>query len=122
MFGVKPLFIFDGECEFCRKWAGWLERRVGTALRFVPYQAMDDLARFHLTVRDVQTASYLVEGGAAYRGGRGFARAMIHGRSPWRLVGLLLEVPGVRLVSAIAYRLIARNRHRLPAPHRDVTT
>jgi predicted DCC family thiol-disulfide oxidoreductase YuxK len=115
------LFIFDGDCGFCRKWAAWLEQRVGTAVEFVPFQALDDLARFGLTVEDVQTASYLFDDGRAYRGGRGIARALVHGRSVWRLVGMVLDLPGVRLVSAVAYRFIARNRHRLPAPHRDVT-
>jgi predicted DCC family thiol-disulfide oxidoreductase YuxK len=118
--GDGRLFIFDGDCGFCRKWAGWLEQRVGAAARFVPFQALDDLAPFGLTVEDVQTASYLIDDGVAYGGGRGFARAMVHGRWTWRPVGLFLDMPGVRLATAIAYRLIARNRHRLPAPHRDV--
>lgn len=114
------MFIFDGDCRFCRKWAAWLEQRVGAAVEFVPFQAVDDLARFDLTVEDVQTASYLIDDGRAYRGARGIARAMVHGRSGWRLVGMVLDLPGARLASAIAYRFIAGNRHRLPAPHRDV--
>jgi predicted DCC family thiol-disulfide oxidoreductase YuxK len=117
--GFGYLFVFDGDCGFCRKWAAWLEHRVGTAIRFLPFQALDDLARFGLTIEDVQSASYLIENGDAYRGGRGFARALIHSQGKWRPVGLFLDLPGVRLASAIAYRLIARNRHRLPAPHDD---
>jgi len=115
------LFVFDGECGFCRKWAGWLKRRVGAAARFLPFQALDDLGAYGLTIEKMQTASYLIESDRAYRGGRGFARALVRGRGPWRLLGLLLDVPGVRLVTSMAYQLIARNRHRLPAPHRDVT-
>jgi hypothetical protein len=34
---------------------------------------------------------------------------------------VLLDLPGVRFASAAAYRLIVRNRHRLPAPYDDVT-
>lgn len=117
----RRLFIFDGDCGFCRKWAGWLEQRVGTEAEFVPFQALDDLTPFGLTVEDVQRASYLLEDGRSYRGGRGVARAMLHGRSAWRLAGRLLDLPGVRLATTIAYRFIARNRHRLPAPHGDVT-
>jgi predicted DCC family thiol-disulfide oxidoreductase YuxK len=92
---------------------------VDPAIRFQPFQALDDLAQFDLTIEDVQSASYLIEDGHAYRGGRGIARALIHSRGLWHLAGLFLDMPGVRLASATAYPLIARNRHRLPAPHLD---
>jgi predicted DCC family thiol-disulfide oxidoreductase YuxK len=94
---------------------------VGSAVRFSPFQALEDLTRFHLTVDDAQSASYLIEDERAYRGGRGIARALVRGRGIWKLIGLLLDLPGVRQVSAIAYRYAARNRHRLPAPDREVT-
>jgi predicted DCC family thiol-disulfide oxidoreductase YuxK len=119
IYGNSPLFIFDGDCGFCQKWAAWLQHRAGTAVQFLPFQALDDLARFGLTIEDVRSASYLVQNGDVYRGGRGFARVLIQSRGAWRLVGRFLDSPGMRLVSAIAYRLIARNRHRLPAPHHD---
>jgi predicted DCC family thiol-disulfide oxidoreductase YuxK len=117
----RPLFVYDGDCRFCRKWAGWLQHRVGSAVRFSPFQALDDLARFDLTIDDVRRASYLIEDGRSYVGGRGIARAMAHGRRVWRLVGRLLDLPGLRRVTALVYRWIARNRHRLPAPDHEVT-
>lgn len=117
----RPLFIFDGDCAFCRRWAGWLEQRVGSTVGFSPFQARDDLDRFNLTVDDLRSASYLIEHGRPFRGGRGIARALALGRGPWRFLGLLLDLPGVRLVSAISYRYVARNRHRLPAPNREIT-
>lgn len=117
----RALFIYDGDCGFCRKWAGWLQGRVGAAIRFVPFQRLGDLARFDLTVEDVQTASYLIEEGRPYGGGPGIARALQHARGAWRLIGLLLDLPGLRGLSAIAYRFIARNRHRLPAPNHEIT-
>jgi len=112
-------FVFDGDCGFCRRWAGWLQHRLAP-LRFVPFQELD-LSQLGLTAEDVQTASYFIEHGRTYRGGRGIARAMTHGRGIWRLIGVLLDLPGVRFASAAAYRLIVRNRHRLPTPHDDVT-
>jgi predicted DCC family thiol-disulfide oxidoreductase YuxK len=117
----RPLFIYDGDCGFCRKWAGWLDQRVGSAVRFSPFQALEDLARFNLTVDDVQSASYLFEEGRAYRGGRGIAQALARGNGIWKLLGLVLDLPGARQASARAYRYVARNRHRLPAPDRELT-
>jgi predicted DCC family thiol-disulfide oxidoreductase YuxK len=32
----------------------------------------------------------------------------------WRLIGRLVLVPGVIRVARVAYRWIARNRHRMP--------
>jgi predicted DCC family thiol-disulfide oxidoreductase YuxK len=118
----RPLFIYDGGCGFCRAWAGWLEQRVRADVRFSPFQALDDLGRFNLTLADVQAASYLIEDGRPYGGGRGFARAMTHGRTVWKLIGRLLDLPGVRRGTAVGYRLVARNRHRLPGPDREVTS
>jgi len=119
--GDRVLFLFDGECGFCRKWAGWLQRRAGTAVRFVPFQQRNDLREHGLTVTDLQAASYLIEEGRPYGAGRGFARTMTYGRGVWKVIGWGLDLPIVRLVTDAVYRWVARNRHRLPAPDRDVS-
>ena len=112
-----PLFLYDGACGFCRKWASWLEKRVGSSVRFASFQDReDDPAQYTLTDNELTSASYLIENGRPYRGGRGFARAMARGRGVWKLVGVLLDLPLVRLATAITYRWVARNRHRLPGP------
>jgi len=54
--------------------------------------------------------------GVAHRGNSSIAHALQHADGFWRLVGLALELPLIRIVAASAYRVIARNRHRLPAP------
>src|SRR5918994_1715619 len=110
--GVDAMFIYDGDCGFCRKWAGWLEQRVCADVRFSSFQQLGDLTPLGLTVDDAQTASYLIEGGLTYRGGRGV----------WKYIGFVLDLWGLRTASALGYRLVARNRHRLPAPDREVTT
>ena len=120
--GDDALFIYDGDCGFCRKWAGWLEQRVCADVRFSSFQQLGDLTPLGLTVDDAQTASYLIEGGLSYRGGRGIARAMARGRGVWKYIGFVLDLWGLRTASALGYRLVARNRHRLPAPDREVTT
>jgi predicted DCC family thiol-disulfide oxidoreductase YuxK len=120
--GEDALFIYDGDCGFCRKWAGWLEQRVCADVRFSSFQELGDLTPLGLTVDDVQTASCLIEHGCPYRGGRGIARAMARGRGVWKFIGLVLDLWGVRAASALGYKLVARNRHRLPAPDREVTT
>jgi len=34
----RPLLIFDGDCGFCRRWAGRWQRAAGGALDFLPFQ------------------------------------------------------------------------------------
>jgi predicted DCC family thiol-disulfide oxidoreductase YuxK len=112
-----PFFIFDGDCGFCRKWATWLRRRLPADTAFVPYQQIEDLGAYGLTSTDVQTASYWIESGAApRRGARSFAHALRKATFPWNAVGAILRVPVVRAAADRAYAVIARNRHRLPAP------
>ena len=116
MHPERPLFVFDGDCGFCRKWAAWVERRIPGVATFVPYQSVD-LGSLGLTREEVQTASYWVdERGRTFRGNRSFAQALKRGRGPWRWGAALSDLPGVRLPVTGVYRWVVRNRHRLPAP------
>jgi predicted DCC family thiol-disulfide oxidoreductase YuxK len=114
---TPPFFLYDGECGFCQRWMRWLARRVRDRVEFVPSQSVEDLAGIGLTDEDVRTASYWVdERGVPHRGNSSIAHALQRADGIWRLVGLALEAPLVRQVAAATYRVVARNRHRLPAP------
>jgi predicted DCC family thiol-disulfide oxidoreductase YuxK len=112
-----PFFLYDGECGFCQKWVDWLDGKTRGRIEFVPSQSIEDLARLGLTDGDVRTASYWVDDdGGAHRGNHSIANALQQGDGVWRILGVVLELPLVRAAAAAAYRVIARNRHRLPAP------
>jgi predicted DCC family thiol-disulfide oxidoreductase YuxK len=109
------LFVFDGGCGFCRKWAGWVERRLDGSVTFVPFQSID-LDAVGLRPEQVRTASYFVdERGRTYRGNRSFSRSLRRGRGAWRIVGLIGDLPVVRWVLRLVYRWVVGNRHRLSA-------
>jgi predicted DCC family thiol-disulfide oxidoreductase YuxK len=111
-----PVFLFDGDCGFCRKWAHWLHRRLPGS-RFVPYQQVDDLSAYGVTEGDVATASYWITArGVPHRGARSFAHALKTGSRPWSALGTLLSTPPIATLADRVYPIIARNRHRLPAP------
>ncbi len=112
-----PLFLYDGECGFCQRWVDWLDGKTRDRIEFVPSQSIVDLARFGLTDEDVRTASYWIDpDGRPHGGNHSIAHALQQGDGIWRAIGVVLELPGVRALAAAAYRAIARNRHRLPAP------
>ena len=111
------MFVFDGACGFCRRWATWVEAKLpsGTAA-FVPFQDLD-LAHYGLGPDQVAAASYWIdEQRRSFRGHRSFGRALRRARGPWHAVGVALDLPPGRWVAGALYPLIARNRHRLPAP------
>ena len=115
-----PYFVWDGDCGFCGKWAGWIEQSVRPGIPFVASQDLDDLADAGLTVEDVARASWWVPvNGRPRPGAGGFATALLAGEPRWaRIVGTVLSLPVVRSIAALAYRGVAANRHRLPAPNR----
>lgn len=113
---APPLFVFDGDCGFCRKWATWVERRIDGGATFVTFQSID-LDALGLSVAEVSTASYWVdERGRRFRGNRSFARALRRASGAWRLLGVVGDLPVVRHGLSVVYRWVAGNRHRLPAP------
>lgn len=115
-----PFFVFDGDCGFCRKWARWLQRKMPADSIFVPYQEIEDLNAHGLDVDGVKTASYWIDpAGKPHRGADSFAGALHLANLPWRGLGAVLRAPGIRSIARSAYAVIARNRHRLPAPADD---
>jgi predicted DCC family thiol-disulfide oxidoreductase YuxK len=97
----------------------WLQRRVAVVggVTFVPSQDVADLAGFGLTPGDVAAASYWIdEEGRPHRGHLSFTKVLRRGGPAWRIVARVLELPGLSTLAGWAYALVARNRHRLPAP------
>ena len=74
------------------------------------------LARYGLTRQDAHERMWLVRDGRRHGGAQAFAAWFATGRPAARLIGRTLTLPGVRHASEAAYRLIARNRHRIPGP------
>lgn len=116
----RPVLVFDGDCAFCTQCANWLTRRLAADVTVVPWQHTDlaslgttrARAQYELlwADRDRTPGTNPVRGGA-----RAIAAALCHCKSPiLRLVGLALAIPPLTWLARPAYRLIARNRHRLP--------
>lgn len=87
----------------------------------VAFQDLDDLAAAGLTADDVIRASWWVPAdGAPLSGADGIAAALHAGQPQWsRLAGMALRAPVVRSLARPAYRWVAANRDRLPAPDVD---
>ena len=111
------LVVFDGACGFCRATVMRLarSRRLRLTGRPSPYQAVD-LAAYGLTERDAHERMWVVHAGRTWSGAQAFATWFATGAPAVRLIGRTLTLPGIRQAAEAGYRLIARNRHRIPGP------
>ena len=107
--------VYDGDCGFCTACALWLQRG-GVAV--VPWQRLD-LAAVGLTEEQVRSRVYWLQDARpadSAAGAVGLALVDRGGpwRPVWRLIGRLVRSRPVRPLAEVVYRLVARNRHRLP--------
>jgi predicted DCC family thiol-disulfide oxidoreductase YuxK len=111
------VLVFDGDCAFCTTAARWIERRwppggptavawqsLGPGALGPAGPGPDDLAR----------AAWWIEGTDAVSGSAAVARALNAAGGGWTAVSWVLVHPPGSWVAPAGYRLVARNRHRLP--------
>jgi predicted DCC family thiol-disulfide oxidoreductase YuxK len=113
-----PWLIFDGDCAFCTSSTHWLARHLqrprGPNARLVPWQSTD-LAALGTTAEHAQReALWIATDGAIYGGAAAFARWLRFRGGAYGVVGNLMDLPVVRALGAAAYRVIAKNRRRMP--------
>ena len=79
-----------------------------------PWQRLD-LAALNLTSAQCETAVQWVDAqGAISSANIAISCLLVSAGSGWRILGLALMVPGIRQVSAVVYRWVAKNRDRMP--------
>ncbi len=110
----KPILIFDGDCGFCTMSINFVQRWIKPRARIVAWQ-LTDLDALGVTQQECAEAiQWIPRHGQKLSGGAAAAAALKSAPSPWPLLGALLDAPALRVVTDRAYKLIARNRYRLP--------
>lgn len=106
------MLIYDGDCGFCRRSAGWAHRYVNPRMPMQPWQD-SDLVSLGLTEEECRSAvQWVDERGHTRSGGAAVCAALRTGRPPWPMLGVLGSAPGIRAITEACYRWVARNRHR----------
>jgi predicted DCC family thiol-disulfide oxidoreductase YuxK len=113
-----PWLVFDGDCAFCTSSATWvagrLHRASGPDARLVPWQ-FTDLPSLGTTMERATTEVLWVETDGRIRGGAAAFAAWLRFRGgPYALLGRTMDLPLVRTVAAAVYRVVARNRDKMP--------
>ncbi|MBX7269275.1 DUF393 domain-containing protein [Micromonospora sp. Llam7] len=107
-------FVYDGDCAFCTRCAEFIERRIPTGARVVPWQ-FADLGRLGLTEAECEEAvQWVGSDGSRAAGPDAIAALLASSGRLWRAAGAGLRIPPVRAAAWPAYRWVARNRHRMP--------
>ncbi|HVC06541.1 MAG TPA: DUF393 domain-containing protein [Solirubrobacterales bacterium] len=109
----RPVLVFDGECSFCTSCARLL-KRIGPQAEMVAWQSAD-LDELGITSAQAAEAVRWIEPDGTVRSGHeAIANALGTAGAFWRIVGRALLLPGITSLAAAVYRLVARNRQRLP--------
>ena len=106
------IVIFDGECGFCRRRVEWLRKHTKSDLKILAWQEAD-LGSLALTTHECQERVQWVSGSEHVSGAAAIARCLQGCGQPWRLLGSAMQVPGVRSLAEIGYRIVAAHRGRL---------
>ncbi|MEU0547586.1 DUF393 domain-containing protein [Micromonospora sp. NPDC005979] len=110
----RSTFVYDGDCAFCTTCAEFIERRIPTGARVVPWQ-FADLDALGLTVAECEEAvQWVGADGSRAAGPDAIAKLLADSGLVWRVAGAGLRFPPVRALAWPVYRWVARNRHRLP--------
>jgi predicted DCC family thiol-disulfide oxidoreductase YuxK len=113
-----PLLIFDGDCAFCTSSAMWLAERLrrkdGRNAQLVAWQFLDLAALGTSPQRAQREALWIATDGTISGGAAAFAAWLRFRGGLYGLAGSAMSLPGIRQLAAAVYRLIAKNRHRMP--------
>jgi len=112
-----PILVYDGNCGFCTSVAMKISDRWRVPAKATSWQDLggDGLAELGLSPADVQRAAWWVDSdGRLFEGHLAVAKSLIAAQG-WRgAVGKVILIPPVGGVAALGYRVVVRNRHRLP--------
>jgi predicted DCC family thiol-disulfide oxidoreductase YuxK len=110
---MNHVFLYDGDCAFCTKAARFLERRVRTTAKVTPWQ-WANLDGLGVSQADAEAAVIWVEENFRQDGPDAIAVLLRRAQWHWRPIGWLLSFKLVSKAAWPVYRVVARNRHKLP--------
>lgn len=107
----KPLMLYDGECDFCRKWIQRWRKKSGRFIDYAPYQEVQKNFP-QVSLEACQKAVQLImPDGSVTSGAHAVFKAMSLAGGFYRLFyGLYNYLPFFDRVSEIIYQWVAHHR------------
>jgi len=104
----KPVFLYDGDCKFCRRWILKWNLITGDKVKYEPYQG--NCSRYGLAEDDCKRAVQFVDGSRRFSAAEAVFRSLATASKARWLLGLYQYLPGFAAVSELLYRIVAANR------------
>jgi len=106
--------IFDGDCGFCTRSVHWLIGR-GGQFEYLPWQNFEDLDSLGITLDMVHnSAVFVTRSGDLALGSNAIGEAMKRCGGSISILGRFINLSYVSFFAQSFYRIIAKNRGRLP--------
>ena len=111
----KPLLVFDGDCDFCRRWVVRWQRATGDALDFLPFQDETVAKKYPEIPRpDFADALHLISpDGSVCTGAEAVFRSLAAGGVKRWLFWCYRKMPLFAGLSEIIYEQVAARRRFL---------
>jgi predicted DCC family thiol-disulfide oxidoreductase YuxK/uncharacterized membrane protein YphA (DoxX/SURF4 family) len=111
----KPLLVFDGDCQFCRRWIARWKNATAGKVDYLPFQDESLAARFPEIPRaDFAEAVHLVlPDGSVCRGAEAVLRALAEGGRHCGFIRLYRKFPSLADLSEMLYEEVALHRSAL---------
>ena len=117
VIGAPPLaLLFDGDCGLCAATARWLDRRVAPDLLWIlalDGAASDPRLDGALRGRDLAASLHVVRPDGSVATGAAAVLAVGRLVPAWGIAARVMDHRAGRAVLEPAYRIVARNRHRI---------
>ncbi len=109
----RPLLVFDGDCAFCttsaRAWQRWLHLDHVEPWQFIELEPLGVTEQ-----QCLKAVQWIDQAGAVFAAERAVIAALRHAGGAWGLIGRVMNLPGIRHLAGLVYRVVAKYRHRLP--------
>lgn len=108
----RPVLLFDGDCNFCRRWISRWQDFTGDAVEYTPYQHASVAERFPElpSERMAQAVHLVTAGGAVHTGADAVFRALAAPTGRHWTVAAYQRLPAFARASEFFYGLVARHR------------
>ena len=110
---MNATLIYDGDCPLCAKAVDWVRARARPdAFEYLTCQSPERAQRFpEMDEASCMEAMQLVMADGSVYSGEEALPILLSMLRKWQWLAHLFRVPGVTLLSPMAYRFVARNRY-----------
>lgn len=111
---VRPIFLFDGDCGVCQNGTDAIRSKVKPPVDIMAYQNVE-LADYGVSEADVLEGPVFVRtDGSHVIGPLGMAEMLRSARAPYKYMGNVMLIPGLRNALHALGPVMYKNRSRLP--------